>query len=157
MPAKPAFAAVVQDRSVRRFRPAEGQQAPPPEITEPLRPATPSFPTVANAGFAGVCIKRNRLRDEKGERGSGGRTAGSSPGRQACQGSNPDRRGWSSSCSRYTTGLWKWTTRVERASPEWRSGALPPELRPREHARLESNQRPPPSQGGAPPLSYGRE
>ena len=24
---------------------------------------------------------------------------------QARQGSNPDRRGWSSSCSRYTTGL----------------------------------------------------
>ena len=48
-------------------------------------------------------------------------------------------------------GLVKRTTRVERASPEWRSGALPAELRPHgiEHARLGSNQRLPPSQDGA--------
>jgi ketosteroid isomerase-like protein len=41
------------------------------------------------------------------------------------------------------------TTRIERASPEWRPGALPSELRPREHARLESNQRLLPSQDSA--------
>jgi hypothetical protein len=52
--------------------------------------------------------------------------------RQACQGSNPDQRGWSSLCSRYTTGLRKRTARIERASPEWRPGALPSELRPRD-------------------------
>ncbi len=68
---------------------------------------------------------------------------------QARQDSNPDQRGWSSPCSRYTTGLQKRTTRIERASPEWRPGALPSELRPREHARLESNQRPLPSQSSA--------
>ena len=52
----------------------------------------------------------------------------------------------------------KRTTRVERASPEWRSGALPTELHPREkHARLESNQRTLPSQDSAHPLSYGRK
>jgi hypothetical protein len=33
--------------------------------------------------------------------------------------------------SAYTTGLRGRTTRIERASPEWRSGALPAELRPR--------------------------
>ena len=43
----------------------------------------------------------------------------------------------------------KRTTRIERASPEWRSGALPSELRPQSNARLDSNQRPPPSQNGA--------
>ncbi len=53
-------------------------------------------------------------------------------------------------------GFVKRTTRIERASPEWRSGALPAELRPRENARLESNQRPLPSQSSALPLSYGR-
>ena len=52
--------------------------------------------------------------------------------------------------------LAKRTTRIERDSPEWRSGALPSELHPREYARLESNQRPPPSQSSALPLSYGR-
>ena len=41
------------------------------------------------------------------------------------------------------------TTRIERASPEWRSGALPSELRPRRYARLESNQHLLPSQGSA--------
>jgi hypothetical protein len=50
----------------------------------------------------------------------------------------------------------KRTTGLEPVSPEWRSDALPAELRPREHARLESNQRPLPSQGSAHPLSYGR-
>jgi hypothetical protein len=34
--------------------------------------------------------------------------------------------------SAYTTGLRKRTARIERASPKWRSGALPTELRPRE-------------------------
>jgi hypothetical protein len=34
--------------------------------------------------------------------------------------------------SAYTTGLRERTTRIERVSPEWRSGALPTELRPRE-------------------------
>jgi hypothetical protein len=52
---------------------------------------------------------------------------------------------------RYTTGprKCKRTTRLERASPGWRPGALPSELRPREHARLESNQRLLPSQDSA--------
>ena len=55
---------------------------------------------------------------------------------QACQGSNPDQRGWSSRCCRLhhrpvlSLGV-KRTTRVERASPGWRPGALPSELRPR--------------------------
>lgn len=51
----------------------------------------------------------------------------------------------------YTTGLTrKRTTRIERASPEWRPGALPAELRPPKwYARLESNQRPLPSQSSA--------
>jgi hypothetical protein len=70
--------------------------------------------------------------------------------RQTRQDSNPDLRGWSSPCSRYTTGLRKRTTRLERAFPEWRPGALPTELHPHEeHARLESNQRPLPSQSSA--------
>lgn len=53
-------------------------------------------------------------------------------------------------------------TLVERASPKWRyaflkCSALPAELHPqREHARLESNQRPLPSQSSALPLSYER-
>ena len=51
---------------------------------------------------------------------------------QAHQDSNPDQRGWSSPCFRYTTGLRERTTRIERASPGWRPGALPSELRPRE-------------------------
>ena len=50
--------------------------------------------------------------------------------RQTRQDSNPGLRGWSSPCSRVHHGCAKRTTRVERASPEWRSGALPTELRP---------------------------
>jgi hypothetical protein len=79
---------------------------------------------------------------------------------QARQDSNPDRRGWSSPCCslHHEPVQKKRTTRVERASPELRSGALPAELHPpRKHARLESNQRPLPSQSSALPLSYGRE
>jgi hypothetical protein len=79
--------------------------------------------------------------------------------RQARQGSNPDRRGWSSSCSQLHHGPThaKRTTRLERASPSWQPGALPSELRPREYARLDSNQRPLPSQSSAlNPLSYER-
>jgi hypothetical protein len=49
--------------------------------------------------------------------------------KQAHQDSNPDQRGWSSSCSRYTTDP-KRTTRIERASLGWRPSALPDELRP---------------------------
>jgi hypothetical protein len=52
----------------------------------------------------------------------------------------------------------KRTTRFERASPGWRPGALPTELHPHmKHARLESNQRPLPSQSSALPLSYERK
>src|SRR5439155_9808016 len=44
---------------------------------------------------------------------------------------NPDQRGWSSPCFRLHHGPKRErTTRIERASPEWRSGALPSELRP---------------------------
>jgi hypothetical protein len=50
---------------------------------------------------------------------------------QVRQDSNPDPRGWSSRCSRYTTDLER-TTRIERASPSWQPGALPIELRPHE-------------------------
>jgi hypothetical protein len=46
-------------------------------------------------------------------------------------------------------GLRERTTRLERASSEWRSGALPAELRPRGNARLDSKQRPLPSQDSA--------
>jgi hypothetical protein len=50
----------------------------------------------------------------------------------------------------YTTGLRRErTARIERASPEWRSGALPSELRPHGYARLDSNQRVLPSQSSA--------
>src|SRR4051812_23014155 len=53
-------------------------------------------------------------------------------------------------CAALTPRVCKRTTRIERASPGWRPGALPSELRPRvKHARLESNQRPLPSQGSA--------
>ena len=52
------------------------------------------------------------------------------PRRQARQDSNPDQRGWSSRCSRYTTGLKERTTWIEQASPGWRPGALPSELHP---------------------------
>ena len=45
---------------------------------------------------------------------------------QTRQESNPDLRGWSSACFRYTTNLRERTARLERASPEWRSGALFP-------------------------------
>jgi hypothetical protein len=86
--------------------------------------------------------------------------------RQTRQNSNPDSRGWSSRGwssrvwssprSRLHHGFAKRTTRVERASPEWRSGALPTELRPPRYARLGSNQRPLPSQSSALPLSYER-
>jgi hypothetical protein len=58
---------------------------------------------------------------------------------QARQDSNPDRRGWSSPCSRLHHRPVKRTTRIERVSPEWRSGALPSELRPRRSLRQESN------------------
>lgn len=69
---------------------------------------------------------------------------------QACQGSNPDQRGWSSPCCRlHHRPTVERTARIERASPEWLSGALPAELRSREYARLESNQRPLPSQSSA--------
>jgi hypothetical protein len=68
---------------------------------------------------------------------------------QTHQESNPDLRGWSSACSRYTTSLRERTTRLERASPGWRPGALPAELRPHGYARLGSNQRPLPSQDSA--------
>lgn len=57
--------------------------------------------------------------------------------------------------SRYTTGL----SGRPASNRSLRSGAPTlslTELRPREHARLESNQRPLPSQGSAHPLSYGR-
>jgi hypothetical protein len=52
--------------------------------------------------------------------------------KQTHQDSNPDLRGWSSPCFLYTTGLYKRTTRLERASPGWRPGALPTELHPQE-------------------------
>src|SRR3954470_4897240 len=68
----------------------------PPQITEPLRPAT-------------ILLLE-----------------------QARQGSNPDQRGWSSPCFRLHHGpVAERTTRIERASPGWRPGALPSELRPR--------------------------
>src|SRR5579872_6390271 len=70
-------------------------QQPPPEVTEPLRPAT-------NVREGKPARTRTRTREV------GARDA---PG--------------------YTTGLRKRTTRIERASPEWRSGALPTELHPR--------------------------
>ena len=71
--------------------------------------------------------------------------------RRVRQDSNPDRRGWSSQCFALHHGPaeTKRTTRIERASSGWRPGALPSELRPREHARLESNQRLLPSQDSA--------
>ena len=96
---------------------------------------------------------------------------------QARQDSNPDRRGWSSQCYPLTP-----RTFVQRACrndgcaerrsdnpPVW-SGRPGSNRRPRGgspvlfplsyvrkwHARLESNQRQPPSQSGALPLSYGR-
>jgi hypothetical protein len=50
--------------------------------------------------------------------------------KQVRQGSNPDQRGWSSPCYRLHHGPVKRTTRIERASPGWRPGALPAELRP---------------------------
>ena len=50
-----------------------------------------------------------------------------------------------------TPRVYKRTARLERASPDWRSGALPTELHPHENARLELNQRPLPSQGSALP------
>ena len=78
---------------------------------------------------------------------SPGRGAGSSPSpfvvgaeavpspQQTRQDSNPDSRGWSSLCSRLHHGLVKRTARIERASSEWRSDALPAELRPRDAAQ----------------------
>jgi hypothetical protein len=44
---------------------------------------------------------------------------------QARQDSNPDRRGWSSPCCRLHHRPVKRTARIERASREWRSHALP--------------------------------
>ena len=60
-------------------------------------------------------------------------------------------------CFRYTTGLRERTTRIERASPEWRPGALPAELRP--HGARPAGVEPASSAvAGAAlfPLSYGR-
>ena len=69
--------------------------------------------------------------------------------RQTRQDSNPDLRGWSSSCSLYTTGL-----RSGRPESNGRLRSGGPVLFPLsyirvEHARLESNQRPLPSQDSA--------
>ena len=79
--------------------------------------------------------------------------------RQARQESNPDRRGWSSSCS-VTPRAFE-SGRPGSNGP-LRSGvpalSLLSYIRMKcTYARLESNQRPPPSQGGAlSPLSYER-
>ena len=98
------------------------------EITEPLRPAT--------SWCGGEMSRPPRSRTRTSEVGA----------RRAL---------------RYTRGLRdasrERTTRLERASSEWRSGALPDELRPHRYARLDSNQRPLPSQDSARgPLSFGR-
>jgi hypothetical protein len=45
--------------------------------------------------------------------------------RQAHQDSNPGRRGWSSSCCRYTTGLRSGRPASNGRPPGWRPGALP--------------------------------
>jgi hypothetical protein len=75
---------------------------------------------------------------------------------QARQGSNPDRRGWSSPCSRLHHGPTKQTTRIERASPEWQSGALPSELRLRRSLRQESNPHLGRTKGACLPLTLRR-
>src|SRR5262249_39778844 len=54
-------------------------------------------------------------------------------------------------------GLVKRTTRIERASPDWRSGALPPELRPQStsgRSRTSDRCR---RRAALCPLSYGRQ
>ena len=75
---------------------------------------------------------------------------------QARQDSNPDRRGWSSPCSRLHHGPRKRTTRIERASPDWLSGALPAELRPRRSLRQESNPHLGHTKGACLPLTLRR-
>jgi hypothetical protein len=76
--------------------------------------------------------------------------------RQARQGSNPDRRGWSSPCCRLHHGPTKQTARIERASPEWRSDALPAELRLRRSLRQESNPHLGRTKGACLPLTLRR-
>jgi hypothetical protein len=56
----------------------------------------------------------------------------------------------------YTTGLRKRTTRIERASPEWRSGALPSELRPRDTPGWNRTSGLCRRRTALSPLSYGR-
>ena len=69
---------------------------------------------------------------------------------QARQDSHPDRRGQGSPCSLVTPrALRERTTRIERASPDWRPGALPLSYTRMKYPRLESNQRPLPSRGSA--------
>jgi hypothetical protein len=75
---------------------------------------------------------------------------------QARQDSNPDRRGWSSPCSRLHHRPTKRTTRIERVSPEWRSGALPSELRPRRSLRQDSNPHLGRTKGACLPLTLRR-
>jgi hypothetical protein len=78
---------------------------------------------------------------------------------QTRQDSNPDLRGWSSPCFLLHHGLSKRTARIERASPEWRSGALPAELRPRVNAIRPAGLEPATSAVAgrrSVPLSYGR-
>jgi hypothetical protein len=56
----------------------------------------------------------------------------------------------------YTTGLRKRTTRIERAYPEWRSGALPSELRPRDTPGWNRTSGLCRRRTALSPLSYGR-
>src|SRR3954469_11784622 len=53
-------------------------------------------------------------------------------------------------------GPTKRTTRIERVSPEWRSGALPAELRPHRSLRQESNPHLGRTKGACLPLTLRR-
>src|SRR6478735_6068013 len=89
------------------------------EITEPLRPAT--IVLARPSGLAAVdraCSKPTRIRTRTCEVGT--------------------------RCAALTPRVCKRTTRIERASPGWRPGALPSELRPRDRpgwSRRDSNPR----------------
>jgi hypothetical protein len=66
----------------------------------------------------------------------------SGPRRQARQGSNPDRRGWSSSCSRYTTGLVEPPAGVEPAPRPYKGRVLAVDTTEAKWSRRDSNPRP---------------
>jgi hypothetical protein len=66
----------------------------------------------------------------------------SGPRRQARQVSNPDRRGWSSSCSRYTTGLVEPPAGVEPAPRPYKGRVLAVDTTEAKWSRRDSNPRP---------------